>query len=503
MVERVPSAEEDRDVKSMKEKQRMILLFAQGWSITAIAHELQVDRKTVRQYVQQEDFSETFPQTPARASKLDPFKPVIQEWLAEDARVRHKQRHTAERVHQRLQEEFPDTYVSSYSAVQRYVKAIRQERPRSETGTLELSGEPGVAPVDFGTADMYWQADDLTPQTVKYLTVSFPFSNAGVFQYFPGETAECVVHGLLNIFQWLGGVPPRMVFDNATGIGRRMGEVIRYAELFERFQAHYRFEATFCNPEAGYEKGNVEANVGYLRRTLMVPPPVLGDWTPANAAALAACVRLWPRPHYKKGLPIAELFETDRQALAALPARPFRPVRFTRVRTDGYGKFRLDHVHWYSSAPEWARHELVVEIGALTVVPYTPDGTPITTHVRQYGETRTDTIDPRTTLHRLSRNPGAFRNSSLRAVLPEGLVTTLDQYARDDLRGCLQALADLTDRYGFDHAQRALEEAVHAHHIAYADILVRGTHMAYWAPEEASAVDLTRYDEFIPEVSHD
>ena len=49
MVERVPSAEEDRDVKSMKEKQRMILLFAQGWSITAIAHELQVDRKTVRQ----------------------------------------------------------------------------------------------------------------------------------------------------------------------------------------------------------------------------------------------------------------------------------------------------------------------------------------------------------------------------------------------------------------------------------------------------------------------
>lgn len=55
-----------------------------------------------------------------------------------------------------------------------------------------------------------------------------------------------------------------------------------------------------------------------------------------------------------------------------------------------------DAHHWYSSAPEWAQQELVVEIGAFTVVPYTPEGMLITTHARQYGDTRTDTIDPRT-----------------------------------------------------------------------------------------------------------
>ena len=49
--------------------------------------------------------------------------------------------------------------------------------------------------------------------------------------------------------------PPVSCFDNATGIGRRMGDLIRYAELFERFKAHYGFEATFCNPHAGQEKG--------------------------------------------------------------------------------------------------------------------------------------------------------------------------------------------------------------------------------------------------------
>ncbi len=122
---------------SMKIIQQMVLMYAQGRNISDIAQALGVDRKTVRKFVQQEDFSEPFPQPSARATKLDPFKPTIQAWLAEDARVRYKQRHTAVRVHHRLKAEFPDTYTGSYSAVQRYVKQIRPKRPRAETGTLE------------------------------------------------------------------------------------------------------------------------------------------------------------------------------------------------------------------------------------------------------------------------------------------------------------------------------------------------------------------------------
>lgn len=500
--EGVSLLEEDGDVKSMKDIRQMIRMYEDGWSISEIATTLQVDWKTVKKYVEHEDFSETFPQALARASNLDPFKPTIHEWLAEDLRVRRKQRHTAERIHQRLQHEFPDTFTLSYSTVQRYLKRIREARTTSSKGTLELVWAPGTAQVDFGTADAYWHPGDPVT-TVKYLTVSFPFSNAGLLQYFPGETAECVVHGLQAIWQWLGGVPHRVVFDNATGIGRRVGDVIRYAELFERFQAHYGFEATFCNPDAGHEKGNVEAKVGYLRRTVMVPPPILEDWPTANQQILPVCEQLWQRPHYKKGLAIAQLFDVDREHLRALPARAFQPVRFTRVHTDGYGKVCLEGKHWYSTAPEWARQELVVQIGAFTVVPYTPDGTPITTHARQYGDVRTDTIDPRTTLHRLSRNPGAWRNSPVREWLPEELVDTFDHAAREDLKGCLRALADLTERFGFDHALQALQAAVHHHQISYADITVRAARMAYWDPVDPSSVDLNTYDVLIPEGSHD
>ena len=483
----------------MKDIERMVAMYADGYNISEIAEALQVDRKTVRKYVDQEDFSEPFPEPPSRRSELDPFKATIQGWLEDDARVRYKQRHTAERVLHRLQDEYGDRFTCSYSTVQRYIKQLRAARPAQHTGTLELEWPPGTAEVDFGTADAYWQAGDSHPIEVKYLVVSFPFSNAALLQYFPGETAECVTQGLQAMWQHIGGVPSRVVFDNATGIGRRLGDVIRYAELFERFKAHYGFDATFCNPYAGQEKGSVEVNVGYLRRNLMVPPPVLESWDAANAAAFAAVPKLWTRIHYKKGLPIAELFETDRQALRALPRKAFNAMRYLRVQTDGYGKFHLDAHHWYSSSPEWARQELTVGIGAFTVVPYTPEGTPITIHARQYGETRTDTIDPRTTLHRLWRNPGAFRNSPIRRTLSDDLVTTLDGYARTDLKACLQALADVTERYGFDLAIQALEQAVHHQQIAYPDILVRATRMAQWPHKDTKAVDLSPYNSLIPQ----
>ena len=80
-----------------------------------------------------------------------------------------------------------------------------------------------------------------------------------------------------NIFGYLGGVSPVIVFDNATGVGRRVGEVIHEAKLFARMRAHYGFSIRFCNPDSGHEKGNVESKIGYTRRNLFVPEPEFDD----------------------------------------------------------------------------------------------------------------------------------------------------------------------------------------------------------------------------------
>ena len=121
-------------------------------------------------------------------------------------------------------------YTGSYSIVQRYMKKCRSIQ--TEKANLELIWDPGPAQVDFGKADFY-EAGKLCRK--KYLTVSFPYSNDGYSQVFGGETAECVCQGLQDIFEFIGGVPPLLIFDNATGVGRRIGDAIHASELFSRF----------------------------------------------------------------------------------------------------------------------------------------------------------------------------------------------------------------------------------------------------------------------------
>lgn len=237
-----------------------------GYRIAEISKKLNLDRKTVRKYLNQEDFSPTPPVRHPAPSKLAPYKPKILKWLAEDQHVWQKQQHTAKRILDRLREE--DDFDGSYSIVQRYVKSVRHAQ--QARATQELVWEPGSAQVDFGEAD--FNVNGLC-RRMKYLTVSFPYSNDGFTQVFGGETAECVCQGLRNIFEYIGGVPPLLIFDNATGVGRRVGSQVHETELFRRFRAHYGCRVKFCNPYAGYEKGNVERKVGYVRANLFVPVP--------------------------------------------------------------------------------------------------------------------------------------------------------------------------------------------------------------------------------------
>lgn len=160
------------------------------------------------------------------------------------------------------------------------------------------------------------------------LVVSFPYSNVGFVQLFGGQTAECVVQGLKDVFTHIGGVPTRVVFDNATGIGRRRGEDVLEAELFKRFRLHYGFEATYCNPASGNEKGNVERKVFFARHRYFVPMPTVTNMTSFNEDLLVACDREEKgRTHYAKERSGGELFADDVVAMIPLPTLEFQSVR--------------------------------------------------------------------------------------------------------------------------------------------------------------------------------
>ena len=94
-----------------------------GYRISEISKKTGADPKTIRKYLAQDDFSPQPPIIQEKPSKLDPFKPIIQEWLDEDKKHWRKQHHTAQRVYERLVEEHG--YTGSYSIVQRYMKKCR------------------------------------------------------------------------------------------------------------------------------------------------------------------------------------------------------------------------------------------------------------------------------------------------------------------------------------------------------------------------------------------
>lgn len=466
--------------------------FEMGKKVSQIAREFEIDEKTVRKYLKQEDFSPTMPVAEERESRLDPYKPKIQEWLDGDANVWYKQRHTAQRIYERLKAECPE-FDLSYPTVQRFVKAYKSKIQQTKT-YQELVWHPGEAQVDFGEADFY-EMGSLSRK--KYLTVSFPNSNRGFCQVFGGETGECVCQGLKDIFEHIGGVPRVLVFDNATGVGRRVGEEIREAQLFQQMRAHYGFLVRFCNPNAGHEKGNVENKVGTVRRNLFVPIPSYNSVEEYNRSLIHEDRAEYV--HYKKGRPVSELFEEDRQALKPLPTYPFNVCRYLYVTADSYGKVRLDMHHFYSTCPEFGGTEVLVGVKAHTIEIYDECGSLVVTHRRRFGEDRTDTLDYRTTLATLTKNVGAWKNSGVREMIPETLRRKMDVLCREDLKQTVRTLSTLTKSYSFETAVKALEEGFRISRTGSCDAAVLAARMQSFGlntpPEKGPS--LAPYDQLL------
>lgn len=435
-----------------------------GYRISEIVRETGIDHKTISKYLAKDDFSPELPLKEAGPSRLDPFKPTIDEWLEEDKKHWFKQQHTAKRVFDRLVKE--KGYEGSYSLVQRYVKK-KHEDQRRQRANQELIWEPGTAQCDFGEADF---TENGEVKRKKYLVLSFPYSNDGFVQVFGGETAECVCQGLQDIFRYIGGVPTTIVFDNATGIGRRICDEVHESVLFSKFRAHHHFSARFCNPRSGWEKGNVERKVGYDRSNLFVPVPSYTDIVVYNKSLLAAHEIKAAEDHYKKEEPISRLFEKDRAALMPLTQVPFNVVRYSRESADGYGKICLDGKHFYSTCPEFSgRKDILIGIRAHYIDVFSDAGSVLVRHLRDFGDQRTDRSDYSTTVTMLMHRPGAWLNSGVRRNVPDPLREYMDHVGKAELKSCLSLLNDLTGSYGFEPAVKAMDMALRDGRISQSD----------------------------------
>lgn len=461
-----------------------------GESIASISRITGVSRDTVCKYLALDDLSPKMPVKRPGSSMMDQYRSVIEGWLDEDARSWRKQRHTAARIHARLRDECGCE--AGESTVRHYVARLKAERGESKEAFLDLVWARGEAQADFGEADFYVGG---VRRRMLYFVVTFPHSNVGLAQVFPGQNAECVCQVLRSIFEYCGGVPARIVFDNATGVGRKACSTARTAEMFAAFSAHYGFDYSFCNPDSGNEKGNVENKVGFIRRNLFVPVPRIGGTDIYNRRLLDRCMRLSEQKHWRKGEPEARLFAEDRVAMAGLPENPFDVVRYVRPKADKYGRVRIEGKHLYSTDPALAGTTLIVGLGATDVRIYDEEGAFVCSHERAYGDAPSDSSQPASQIATLCSKPGGWTNGKVRACMPDMLRGHLDGKDKSDLRASLRTMRDEVAVRGWDATVTAMEMAliatgrVDAASVAVAAARCAGGAIAYDEP-----VDLSEYD---------
>jgi len=438
------------------------MFYEEGKNISKISRETSFDRKTIRTYLEKEDWNKEKPIASSEATypKLEPYKKDIDKWLTDDKRAKRKQRHTAKRVYERLVEKYSESFNCSYRTVAGYFADKKKEIFGKEQGYLPLEHIPGEAQADFGDAEYFENGKSFNG---KYLNLSFPYSNNGFFQLFRGENQECLFEGLVAIFKHIGGVPQRIWFDNTKTIVTKIlkGGERNLTDDFVRFMEHYRFEAAFCNANAGHEKGNVEGKVGYHRRNMLVPVPHFNILKEFNKELLQKCDADSRREHYRIEATIEELYDQDKEALLDLPIIFLDVSKYITKHANGYGRIYLNNgLHEYSVSPKYANSNVVVKLTANEVIPMDDSYREIVRHDRFYGNYKQQSMKWLPYLTQLSRRPGALKYTGIYQMLPETVQNYLKKCDKSDKGKVLQAIASLTEKNGFDGAVETVEAAL-------------------------------------------
>lgn len=378
-----------------------------GETISGIARELRVSRNTVKKYLNQSE-PPAYRRSEQPKPKLGDYEARLVGWLEQDAQRAKRQRRTARRLFEDLQAE---GYAGAYDSVQRVVKAWKQSQG-SLTKTqafIPLVFPPGEA------AQFDWSHEQVelggAVQTIKLAHFRLAHSRQCFLVACPRETQEMVFAAHDRAFAFFGGVPKRMIYDNPKTLVEAIlsGKERRFNRRFLALANHYLFEPVACTPGSGWEKGQVENQVGNIREWLFSPRPRFDDIPALNAWLERQCHRLGSRSHPSESSRSIGAVFTEEQTHLRPFDRPFdgyfeQPCRVSSTCTVAYDRNR------YSVPAEYAGQRVSLRATAERIV-VVANGEHIATHPRSFARDR-QVLDPWHYLPLLERKPGALRNGA-------------------------------------------------------------------------------------------
>jgi transposase len=297
----------------------MILdLHRQGLSVSAIARQLGLDRKTVRKYTARGLEPPAYTPRPPRQRRLDPFARYLHERVAAYPAL------TGSRLWREVKEL---GYVGGYTAVTDYLRAVRPSQPSPFEVRFETP--PGQqAQVDFARFTVTFADEPSAIRIVWLFSLVLGHSRRIWARFAMHQDLQTVLRCHMAAFAALGGVPGEILYDRMkTAVtGEDEDGHLIYNRALVELARHYGFLPKACRPYRAKTKGKVERPFRYIREDFFLARTFrnlddlnaqLTDWLDmvANVRVHATTQRI-----------VAEAFAEERPALKPLPALPFRAV---------------------------------------------------------------------------------------------------------------------------------------------------------------------------------
>lgn len=292
--------------------------------IREISRRTGLSRNTIRRYLRAGIVEPKF-KAALRPSKLDPYAEKLSGWLLAEQRKPRKERRTAKQMHADLVQLGFD---GSYERVSAFVRAWRTDRVRAQNTTdrgtfVPLVFKPGEAFQFDWSEDHAIIGGERTKLQVAHIKLSH--SRAFLVRAYLLQTHEMLFDAHWHGFRVFEGVPGRGIYDNMRTAVDRVGAG-KKRDVNARFMAmtsHYVFEPDFCNPAAGWEKGQVEKNVRDARSRMWQIMPTFPDLDALNRWLEDRCKSLWAETmHGSLSGSIADVWEAEKPSLMPLPT-PF------------------------------------------------------------------------------------------------------------------------------------------------------------------------------------
>lgn len=391
-----------------------------GMSIRAIAKTLGISRQTVKKYCdgttipgnrKEYHRDSTIITDETRECILSCFREDEREGLA-------KQRHTAKRIYDRLVAE--KGFAGGESTIRKAVNDLRKEHSVHPQADIPLEHDPGDAiQIDLGECTVYLNG-------VKQKLYSFCgrlcYSCDIFVQLFYTQNLESFLEAQQRMFDHFGGVPNRLIFDNAkVAVREGFGKHAIATDGYAAFAAHYAFQTDFCNIASGNEKGLVENLVGYSRRNFMVPVPKAKSLEELNAKLIEDCLN-YRKTHkvQSRTISVNEAYHEEQLYLHSVPIYRYDTSRTATPEIGDYSTARFEKNN-YSVPVRYLRRTVTVK-GYADKVLIMYNGKLIATHDRLFGSGKTS-YRLEHYIDLLERKPrGVFQAKPVRDTVAEELI---------------------------------------------------------------------------------